>query len=207
MSQTANKPDQTPRDTKAHSIAAALKLFADKGFYGASMDRIAGEIGVTKQTLIHHFGTKEKLYGSVLQQISDSLMEQLPDADGALDGFARAISQLHTHTLAHSDATQLLMRELLDNRRRAAQAGTWYLRPFLDHLNALLRQHPAWAATPQAQSAAYVYQLLGAIKYFAVSQTTLAHMFPSDEVHTTRAAFTAQLMRLANAGPAPHNQE
>lgn len=188
-------------DTKARSIAAALKLFAGKGFYGASMDHIARELGLTKQALIHHFGTKEKLYGAVLQQISDNLMAQLPAADAPADAFTEAVMAVHTHTLAHPDATQLLMRELLDNRRRAAQAGTWYLRPFLERLNALLRQDPAWAKTPAASSAAHVYQLLGAIKYFAVSQTTLAHMYSADTAHTTRAAFTAQLTRLAEAGP------
>lgn len=193
----------TQTDTKTRSLAAAQTLFAEKGFYGASMDQIARELGLTKQALIHHFGTKEKLYGAVLQQISDRLMAQLPPADAGKDGFAEAIARVHAHTLAEPDAAQLLMRELLDNRRRAAQAGTWYLRPFLDRLDALLRQRRDWAKATPAASAAHVYQLLGAIKYFAVSQTTLAHMYLADTVHTTRAAFTKQLIRLAEAGPRP----
>lgn len=185
-------------ETRDRFIAAALQLFADKGFYGASMDGIARELGLTKQALIHHFGTKEKLYGAVLSEISSRLLGEMDDAPRSFSG---AVVQIYRHTLAYPDETQVLMRELLDNRRRAEQAGTWYLKPFLDGLHATLRREPAWASASAGQVATHVYQVLGAINYFAVSLPTLAHMYSQAEVDAMQAAFVDRLRRLATLQP------
>jgi AcrR family transcriptional regulator len=58
--------DGAVRDTRDAFLDAAKRHFAQRGFYGASIAAIAEELGLTKQALIHHFGTKERLYGEVL---------------------------------------------------------------------------------------------------------------------------------------------
>ncbi|MFG0285525.1 MAG: TetR/AcrR family transcriptional regulator [Phycisphaerales bacterium JB039] len=42
-------------------IEAALALFAREGFHAVGIDRIVAEAGVAKQTLYHHFASKEDL--------------------------------------------------------------------------------------------------------------------------------------------------
>lgn len=193
-------------NTQDRFIEAALKLFAEKGFYGASMDNIAKEVGLTKQALIHHFRTKEKLYAAVLARISDRLMAQLGLQDDGAENdasrsFADSIERIYQLVCAHQEDTQVLMRELLDNRRRAAGAGIWYLRPLLDGLQQRLAQEPAWHAADPLQIAAHVYMLLGAINYYAVSTPTLENMYSARAVRDMQTAFPAQLRRLANAPP------
>ena len=185
-------------DTRDRFIEVALKLFADKGFYGASMDGIAREVGLTKQALIHHFGTKEKLYGAVLARISAALLAVVPEPAEVQEAqrgsaFLDAMRAIQRHTVAYEAETALLMRELLDNRRRAASAGVWFLRPFLDRLHGLLRLLPSWHQAADAEVAAQVYQLLGAINYLAVSRTTLAGMYSAEHVRALEAAFERQL--------------
>ncbi|MBV60516.1 MAG: hypothetical protein CMH65_04380 [Nevskiales bacterium] len=184
--------------TRDRFLEAARRLFADKGFYGASMDQIARELGLTKQALIHHFGTKEKLYGAVLSKISTRLLDALESGG---DDFPRAIEQIYRHTLDCPDEAQLLMRELLDNRRRAEQAGTWYLKPFLDKLHDALRRMPNWRDAPDVQVATHVCQVLGAINYFAISQPTLSQMYSAEAVAAMRDASVERLRRLATLPP------
>ena len=64
-------------DTRSRFIKVARRHFAEKGFDGTSIAAIADEVGLTKQALLHHFGSKEKLYGKVLQQISTRVTEEL----------------------------------------------------------------------------------------------------------------------------------
>ncbi|MEL6753814.1 MAG: helix-turn-helix domain-containing protein, partial [Pseudomonadota bacterium] len=64
-------------DTREQFLDTAEALFAERGFYGVSIAAIADELDLTKQALLHHFGTKEKLYGAVLQRISDEFERQL----------------------------------------------------------------------------------------------------------------------------------
>lgn len=189
-------------ETRQRMLTAALRLFAERGFYGASMDQIARELELTKQALIHHFGTKEKLYGAVLVAISERLMTeaiQPPEVESA-SAFADAVSRIYLRTLQHREDTLLLMRELLDNRRRAAQAGTWYLKPFLDGLADLLRRDPNWQEEDEASILTHVYQVLGAINYFVVSTATLENMYSVEHVEAMQECFPERLRKLAMGG-------
>ncbi|CAA0080201.1 HTH-type transcriptional repressor NicS [Zhongshania aliphaticivorans] len=186
-------------NTPERILVAALKLFAERGFYGASMDQIAGELGLTKQALIHHFGTKEKLYGAVLVDISGRLIPgvfQTQDA-GSERSFTDAVLYIYQSTLEHREDVLVLMRELLDNRDRAAKAGNWYLRPFLDGLANLLRRDPSWSDANDASIFVHVYQVLGAINYFAVSTVTLGNMYSTQHVEAMRESFPELLQKLA----------
>ncbi|MEM9384206.1 MAG: helix-turn-helix domain-containing protein [Pseudomonadota bacterium] len=190
--------DTTARpDTRERFVAAASTLFAEKGFYGASMDLIAREVGLTKQALIHHFGSKEKLYGAVLSDIAARLQAEI---DRESD-FANAVLCLFRRAQRTPADMQLLMRELLDNRVRAPEAGTWYLRAFLDRLHFLLRRTPGWQRVPAALVATHTYQVLGAINYFIASTTTLEQMYSAGQVRAMRRAFPERLRTLAELPP------
>jgi AcrR family transcriptional regulator len=54
---------------KAESIlAAAKRAFLAAGFGAVSMDTIAREAGVSKATVYSHFGSKEELFGAVIER-------------------------------------------------------------------------------------------------------------------------------------------
>ena len=189
--------------TRAQLIRTAERLFAARGFYGASIAAIAEELGLTKQALLHHFGTKEKLYGEVLAGISARFAEAVAtawsEAATPEDQLEAVILGLYDRAVAEPEEAQLLMRELLDNRRRAEQAGTWYLKPFLESLVAIARHCGRWRRSSDAAALAGVYQLLGAVSYFAVSEPTLARMFGKTAFDALRKAYPRELTRLVRA--------
>ena len=184
-------------DTRTRFVVAATRAFAERGFYGASIAGIAESLGLTKQALLHHFGNKEKLYAEVLARISDRLMADLDEAHTGNDnGLEATFVAFYRAALEHRDDTQLLMRELLDNKHRASSARTWYLKPFLDRLTALAIAAGPRVLEDEPQALAFVYQLLGAINYFAVSEPTLTQMLGPRAYGNTEAAFEAELRAL-----------
>ena len=60
-------------EARTRLVAAATKLFAEKGFYGASIRDIAREMGVAKATVLHHFADKGALYSAVLEGVAGEL--------------------------------------------------------------------------------------------------------------------------------------
>ena len=72
-------------DTREKLLDMAEKRFAERGFYGVSIAAIAEELGLTKQALLHHFGSKEKLYGAVLARISEDYRAQQVKMAGQSD--------------------------------------------------------------------------------------------------------------------------
>ena len=70
-------------DTREKILAAALSVFCEKG-YSACVDDIARRAGVVKQTLYHHFGSKEVLFRDALQGLADELLVDLERGNGPL---------------------------------------------------------------------------------------------------------------------------
>ncbi len=54
------------RAKRARIVAAAMELFAQRGFAATSLSEIADKVGTAKSTILHHFGSKEKLLEAVL---------------------------------------------------------------------------------------------------------------------------------------------
>jgi len=80
---------------------AAQELFQSNGFIGTSMDKIAEQAGVTKQTVYRYFESKEALFKSALEaqrlQASNDFLEalDLEDATKALEAFAVGFIERH----------------------------------------------------------------------------------------------------------------
>lgn len=54
-------------------LEAAKKVFLDVGFGTASMDAIANEAKVSKQTVYNHFGSKEELFAAMVRDTCDTM--------------------------------------------------------------------------------------------------------------------------------------
>jgi AcrR family transcriptional regulator len=74
--------------TQKRIIEAAVKIFSEKGFEGATTSEIAQEAGVAEGTIFRHFGTKKGILQSILLRAVDSFQE--PDLVVSL---ARMIEQ------------------------------------------------------------------------------------------------------------------
>ena len=187
--------------TRAQFLTAAEHLFAERGFYGASIATIARELGLTKQALLHHFGNKEKLYGEVLQGISDGLMEKTRAIQQQFDSPLAQLEELvltQFREQMHSEnSARLIMRELLDNERRAEKAGNWYLRSYLETLVATTISIDQ--TLTEARALALIYQFLGAAHYFAVSRPTLKQIFGARTLAATTACYEEELRELIRA--------
>jgi len=64
-------------------LQVATVAFADRGVAGTSLDGLAAELGVTKQTILYHFGSKGRLIESVLAQAAEDLAVELEAAVAA----------------------------------------------------------------------------------------------------------------------------
>ena len=190
-------------ETRERFITAATRMFAERGFYGTSIAAIADALPFTKQALLHHFGSKEKLYAEVLKRISDRLNSDLEDVrerySDPRERLDATFIEFYRSSIEHPDDTHLLMRELLDNKRRAETSRTWYLKPFLETLADMVMHDPATDIDSRHTALAVVYQLLGAINYFAVSEPTLSQMFGKKDFSQVRGCYETELRKLISA--------
>ena len=190
-------------DTRQRLLDIAEQLFAERGFYGVSIATIASEVGFTKQGLLHYFNSKEKLYGAILQRISDDFQEQQTEAEQASEEPIESLKQFYAAlaepTETNTRRTRLLMRELLDNNARATNAENWYLREFLERLIVMVKAIDGLQTLSDEEALIFAYQLLGAVNYFLISPATLSGIFGKDVIQRISANFSVELDSLIAA--------
>ncbi|MDQ3461569.1 MAG: TetR/AcrR family transcriptional regulator [Actinomycetota bacterium] len=79
-----------PAATRSRILDEALVGFAAAGYGATSLDDLAAGLGLRKQTILHHFGTKEGLLVAVVDRSAAELRDALEEAlSRAGPGFAR----------------------------------------------------------------------------------------------------------------------
>ena len=90
--------------TRARLLEAAARVYARRGFAGATLDEVAGEAGFTKGAVYAHFGSKENLLLALLQEhLAGQIAEQLELFDRGRETWERP--------LAGSDSWMARLRE------------------------------------------------------------------------------------------------
>jgi TetR/AcrR family transcriptional regulator len=81
------KKTETRIQKKNHSAikAAGLKVFAQFGFRGSTLDQIAAESGLSKPNILYYFASKEAIYEALLAQLLTDWLQPVRDIDPAGD--------------------------------------------------------------------------------------------------------------------------
>ena len=74
-----------PEATRAAVLAAAERLFAERGFANTSLRDISNASGVSHPLIHHHFGSKEELYQAVKRRLVESYAQRFPHAARAVN--------------------------------------------------------------------------------------------------------------------------
>ena len=99
-------------------VEEATRLFAERGYEGASMADLAERVGIRKASLFHHFASKDVLYAAVLERLIGPVSEAIKRAiltEGSFVDRLDALSDAITAVLhGQPFAARLLVREAMD---------------------------------------------------------------------------------------------
>ncbi|MSO87613.1 MAG: TetR/AcrR family transcriptional regulator [Acidimicrobiia bacterium] len=103
-------------DTTAERILEeAMTAFGTRGYEATSLDDLAGELGIRKQTILYWFPSKDALLEAVVDRCADEVTRRLVRGlDGAPDGFSRVDAMVRAmfRLAARHPATLGFLREV-----------------------------------------------------------------------------------------------
>jgi AcrR family transcriptional regulator len=178
------RPPGRPRaaghgSTRARILAAAEPLFSERGYAGTSMQALRAAVGVSNATILHHFQSKRKLYSEVLARIADSVAEVAaparPDGDPA-EQVAAMTTSLLDWSRRNPRSLRIVIRELLENPERLAEARRWHLAGFVHALRGPVARLHGAGRLGGLDPDALVIVLIGAVSYFVIAAPTMERL-------------------------------
>ena len=192
-------------DNAAQIRAVATQLFAALGYEGTSLQAIAERVGVTKQTLLYHYPSKDALRRAVLEQLFSHLRERLPQmleavtsGHGRFDALTRELVRFFE---AEPDRARLLVRELLDHPDEMRRLLADNLRPWVLLVAQYIREgqrvgliHPD--VDPEAYVLNVIVLVLSSVGARGVVEAVLGQNGSAGEGSQENERQTSELLRL-----------
>lgn len=105
-----------PDTARGRLLAAAAKLFREKGYAGTTVRDIAGALGILSGSLFHHFRSKEDILFAVMESVIAAMLNDLEAALAAAPSPRARVRALISVELAYlhgpaSDATAVLFHD------------------------------------------------------------------------------------------------
>lgn len=132
-------------DRGAKILAAALRLFYERGFHAVSVDEIGEAAGATGAAIYRHFSGKEEILATLFDEALDQYLLAIPDAcDGPLAELESLVRGHLEFTIAHRELASLWANEHRalsgDYQRRISRRTRQYIERWV---SVLLRAFPA----------------------------------------------------------------
>lgn len=131
-------------ERRGQILRVAADHFGRRGYAGVSLGEIAGEVGITKAALYHHFASKQDLYTAAMSQLMERIAARIREvsaSSGPVEDKVRRLAELailHVPSQVSPDAILRDTREHLTAAHRAQIAAAHA--QMLDAFEALARE-------------------------------------------------------------------
>jgi len=178
---------KAPQANRARMVAAAMEEFAARGFKGASMDAIAARTQTTRALINYYFGSKEKLYIAVLEEVYSEIRE----AEGQLDlehldpvaAIRRIVEFTYRYYLEHEGFVRIVVAENQARGRhlRKSRAMRTLNRPIIDRLSEVIARGQSEGRFRRDVDPVEIHKAIAALGMFNVTNRyTFGAIFQRD---------------------------
>jgi len=135
------------RSTREVILDEAVACFALNGYEGTSLNDIAAGVGIRRPSLLHHFPSKEALYGEVFERLLSDWFERLHMAiESSEAGWEKVELVLlagFEYFVDNPEYVRLVRREAIDGGGHLVIALPGVLRPLFDRAVEYFRKEMA----------------------------------------------------------------
>ena len=136
------KPSRIQLRNRKRILDAALEVFSQFGYRGATLDQIAKEAGLSKPNILYYFDGKEAIHVALLNTLMETWLDPLAEMSPTGDPLEEVLSYIHRKVQMSREfprESRLFANEILQGAPRMKPHLLSGLKPLVDEKSALLQ--------------------------------------------------------------------
>ncbi len=208
MSETAKSRDSAPspqpsriqQRNRARILEAALDVFSQHGYRGATLDQIAEAAGLSKPNILYYFAGKEEIHVTLLHQLMDRWLEPLRQLDPGgipLDELLIYVCRKLEMSQSYPRESRLFANEILQGAPRIAPLLEDELRPLFDGAVALIDGWSRAGAIARVDARHLIFSIWATTQHYADFEAQIGVLMGDAEANDGAEAHLSELYRKA----------
>jgi len=156
------RANQSPK--RRQILDAAVKVFAQNGFYNSKVLDIAKEAGVANGTVYLYFPSKDDILISIFEEqmgeLIDYMEREIQKESGSLNKLRKLVSMQMHLIETNSELTELLLVELRQSKKFLRSNATDMMSKYIDMISDILKEGIAEGAIDENIDVAIVGTML-----------------------------------------------
>jgi TetR/AcrR family transcriptional regulator len=183
---------------RARITDAALEVFSNQGFRGATIDMIATQAGLSKPNLLYYFPSKAAIHTAVLEQQLlvwlDPLRDMNPDGD-PLDEVLAYVARKLDLSRSYPRESRLFANEILQGAPRIHDALTGDLKNLVDEKAALIGKWMQAGALQPSHPHHLIFSIWSLTQHYADFDVQLRAVLGDEDPLAAAPEFVETLFR------------
>jgi TetR/AcrR family transcriptional regulator len=201
---TPAAPGRIRRRNHARILDAAERIFAEKGYDGATTAAIAAAAGLPKSNLHYYFPTKEAVYRAVIDgtlRLWLAAFDPISADDDPAEALAAYVRRKMRHSFEHPLASRVFAQELLRGAPVVRDFLAGELRAWVEARSAVIRAWIAQGRMAALEPAHLFFTIWAATQTYADFDAQITAVLGRErQTATDREAATEQLVWLVLRG-------
>lgn len=184
---------------RAAILDAALDVFSQAGFRGATLDKIAGTAGLSKPNLLYYFASKNAIYVALLSGLLDQWLDPLKKISANGDPIEEIVGYVQLKlqmSRKFPRESRLFANEILEGAPRIQHIIEGPLKELVDDKCALIRGWSQAGTIVDVDPYHLIFSIWATTQHYADFDTQVVGILgPGKDHHSDAARFLEQMFR------------
>ncbi|QEW24403.1 TetR family transcriptional regulator C-terminal domain-containing protein [Roseovarius indicus] len=192
------KPSRIQRRNRKRILDAALEVFSQYGFRGATLDQIASEAGLSKPNILYYFSGKEEIHVTLLNALMDTWLDPLREIDPEGDPLEELLQYVHRKLDMSREfprESRLFANEIIHGAPRMGPDLETVLKPLLEHSAAMIDGWVAEGRLAPVDPRHLIFSIWATTQHYADFDAQLQVLMEGKDVHDGASAYLDTLYR------------
>ena len=192
------KPSRIQRRNRKRILDAALEVFSQYGFRGATLDQIASEAGLSKPNILYYFSGKEEIHVTLLNALMDTWLDPLRKIDPEGDPLEELLQYVHRKLEMSREfprESRLFANEIIHGAPRMGPDLETVLKPLLEQSATMIDGWVAEGRIAPVDPRHLIFSIWATTQHYADFDAQLQVLMEGQDVLEGASAYLDTLYR------------